>query len=367
MQRPRGPSFPTALIVCGFCLLTRGVWSLAQVPAPGSTQPLPIATADAHPLSIDAEVTDKHGNFISGLQANDFTLLDNKQRAKIVGCREVDSRGPTGEQVHVVIAIDMINTDFTVVAREREQLGEFLRQDGGRLGVPMSIAVLTEKGLKMEKASTRDGNTLLAALDKSDSQLRIEGRTAGFYGAADRLNWSLAQLSQLAAFEATQPGRKLVFVISPGWPLLPWAGLDTTAKDRKWTFNSIVSLTNGLREAHVALYAINPFEIGRSDTFYYQNYLKGVTKANDAEYADLALQVLATHTGGLVEVTGMDIKGEINNAVRDAERYYTITFDARRPDQPDEYHELRLQVAKPGAIARTSSGYYSNTMVLASH
>jgi hypothetical protein len=121
-----------------------------------------------------------------------------------------------------------------------------------------------------------------------------------------------------------------------------------------------VELTNGLREAHVVLYTIDPFELGRTDPFYYQNYLKGVSKVNDAEYADLGLQVLAVHTGGLVQVTGMDIKGEINEAVRDANAYYTLTFDSPPSDRPNEYHGLRLQVDKPSTTVRTSFGYYAN-------
>jgi VWFA-related protein len=187
------------------------------------------------------------------------------------------------------------------------------------------------------------------------------GRSAGFYGAADRMEWSLAQLSQLAAYEATQPGRKLAFFISPGWPMLAWAGIDATDKERRWIFNSIVELSNGLREAHVALYTIDPFELGRTDPFSYESYLKGVPNANKAEYADLALQVLAVHSGGTVQVTGMDIKGEINNAVRDANAYYILTFAALPADRTNEYHDLRLQVDKPGTTVRTTTGYYANT------
>ena len=82
---------------------------------------------------------------------------------------------------------------------------------------------------------------------------------------------------------------------------------------------------------------------------------------NDAEYADLCLQVLAAHTGGLVKVTGMDIKGEISDAARDANAYYTLTFDSSPSDRPNEYRDLQLKVDKPSATARTTYGYYANT------
>jgi VWFA-related protein len=326
-------------------------------PAPAAAD---VPSAESHRVSIDVQVTDKLGHHVSGLQPQDFALLDNKQPRNVVDFREVDTRNSTADPVHVIIVVDMINTGFDVVAREREQLGEFLKQDGGRLAHPTTLAMLTEKGIKIEKASTTDGNALLASLTNADSGLRMEGRAAGFYGAADRMEWSLGQLSELAAYEATQPGRKLAFFISPGWPMLAWAGIDATDKERKWTFNSIVELSNGLREAHVVLYTIDPFDLGRTNPFYYQTYLKGVPTASKAEYADLGLQVLAEHTGGTVQVTGMDIKGEINNAVRDANAYYTLTFDAPPADRTNEYHDLHLQVDKPGTIVRTTAGYYTN-------
>jgi VWFA-related protein len=315
--------------------------------------------ATQKPVSIDVEVTDRLGHPITGLQLQDFTLLDNKQPAKILAVRNVDTR-TAGDPVHVVIVIDTINTRFDVVAREREQLTEFLKQDGGHLAHPTSLAMLTEKGIKIEKNSTTDGNLLAASLGDARSELRFEGSATGFYGAVDRMQWSLGQLSELAAFEATQPGRKLAFFISPGWPLLPYAGIDATTKDRQWTFNAIVHLTNGLRESHIALYTIDPFTLGRTDPFYYQTYLKGVSKPNDAEYADLGLQVLATHTGGTVQTTGMDIKGEINNAIRDAGSYYALTFEAPAAEHPNEYHDLRVNLDKPDTKVRTTTGYYAN-------
>jgi VWFA-related protein len=328
-----------------------------------STQPSSAADAspvDSHRISLEVEVTDKLGHHLSGLQPQDFTLLDNKQPAKVLDFREVDSHNSATDPTRVIIVIDTINTEFEVVAREREQLGQFLKQDGGRLAHPTALAVLTEKGIQIQKSFTTDGNVLMASLDKSNPGLRIEGRSAGFYGAADRLQWSLQQLTEFAAYEGTQPGRKLAFFLSPGWPLLPWSSTDATEKQLQWTFNAIVELSNGLRQGHVVLYALDPFELGRTDPFYYQSYLKGVSNVNHAEYADLALQVLAAHSGGLVQVTGMDIVGEINTAIRDANSYYTLTFEAPTADSINEYHDLHLQVDKPGTTVRTTAGYYAN-------
>jgi VWFA-related protein len=351
-------------IVAGLLL-----FSLAQVQAPAqatvpaapppSPQPAAGAPAPANgPISIDVEVTDKSGKPIRSLEAGDFSLLDNNQPTKLLDFHAIEAQGTTVNQVHVIIAVDAINTGVTVVAREREQLGEFLKQNGGELANPTSMAILSQRGIKVQQGATQDGKTILDSLDKTNSELRIEGRNTGFYGAADRITQSLGQLSQLAALEATRPGRKLVLFISAGWPLLAGAGSQEDMKQRTWVFNTIVDITNGLREAHVTLYTLDPFELGRSNPFYYQSYLKPVTKPGQAEYPDLALQVFSEHTGGLVQLTGNDIKGEINRALEDASAYYTLTFAPAPPGQSTEYHALRVQLDKPGLVVRTTAGYY---------
>ncbi|HEY1903685.1 MAG TPA: VWA domain-containing protein [Terracidiphilus sp.] len=355
---------PPALAVLLFTVVTAA--SRAQAPGPATTGPAtagPVAQAapvDSHHISIDVEVTDKLGHHVSGLTAGDFTLLDNKQPRGILDFHEVDTHNSATDPVHVIIVVDAINTEFIVVAKEREQLDEYLKQDGGHLAHPTSLAFLTEKGLNMQRGSSLDGNALLASLDAANSELRSVGRNAGFWGATERFQWSLDQLGQLAAYESTQPGRKLALFVSPGWPLLAEASVEPTDKQLQWTFKAVVGLTNALREAQLVLYAIDPRTLGRADPFYYQSYLKAPVKVNQAAYPHLGLQVMATHSGGLVEVTGIDVLGAINTAVRDANAYYTLTFEAPSADRVDEYHDLHLQVDKPGVAVRTTAGYYAN-------
>jgi VWFA-related protein len=351
---------PFAALTVAFLLFAPGAAQLCgqgTVPAAPSGPAASAATPSGR-ISIDVVVTDKTGKPISGLEPGEFTLLDNGQPVKALEVHPVQAQGPTASQAHVVIVVDAINTGVNVVAREREQLGEFLKENGGELENPTSIAVLSERGLKVENGSTQDGKNLLASLDKTDSELRVEGRNTGFYGASDRLEQSLGQLSQLAAFEGSQPGRKLLLFISPGWALFARASDYEDLKQRAWVFNSVVQLTNGLREARVTLYTIGPFELGRSNPFYYQSYLKPITKPSQGEYPYLALQVLSEHTGGRVFVNGNDIRGEIDQAVRDAAAWYTLTFDAAPPGPNTEYHALRVQLDKAGLMVRTTAGYY---------
>lgn len=355
-----------AAFFCGILILASSPAECAAqagvpaAPAQSGAAAPPAPATDDRRVTIDIAVTDKSGHPIGGLGAGDFTVLDNDQPQKLLAFQAVDAQGPSAAPVHAVIVVDSINSGVTVVAREREQLGEFLKENGGELAYPTAFAFITDGGLKVQQGSSRDGNAIFAHLTGTDSELRIIGRSQGFYGAADRLERSLGQLSQLAALEAKQPGRKLVLFISPGWPMLSMAAIEADLKQRTWTFNSIVQLTNGLRQARVTLYTLDPFNLGRHNPFFYQSYLKGVTKISQAEYPDLSLQVLSEHTGGQVIVNGNDIKGEIDTALRDATTYYSLSFAAATGGEGVQYHALRVKVDKPGLTVRTTAGYYLN-------
>jgi VWFA-related protein len=358
MQHPHR-SLSLALLAIAALVRCAALPALAQDAIPAAN-----AGADDRRISIDVMVTDKAGTPIQGLQQADFTLLDNKQPQNLIAFQAFGPAQTNPQPTHVVIVIDSVNSPFTTIAREREQIGEYLKQDDGRLAVPTTLAVMTDGGLQLDKGATEDGKALDAVLQKSANDLRTVGRSQGFYGAADRLQRSLSQLSQLTAYEATQPGRKLVLMVSPGWPMLISTQAQTTTKEQAWMFNAIVDFTNALRKADVVLYALDPNQPGRSNPFYYESYLKGVASARKAEYANLALQVFAVHSGGTAQVTGMDVVGELKNDMRDAGTYYRLTFAAQPGDQPDEYHALEVKVTAPNAKVRTSAGYYANTRQL---
>jgi VWFA-related protein len=362
-------SFFLGLLILTGILTGSNVGGVAQAPA-AAPQPQASAVEDgaslpgSHRISIDVVVRDKQGNPVRGLNASDFTVLDNKAPQKLLSFRAIDAQTQHAPGASVLIVLDSINANFGTVARAREELSLFLKQNGGELADPTSVAVFADAGVRIQQDSTRDGNALDVAFNKQTIGLRSVGNSAGFWGATERLETSLNQLSQLAAYEATVPGRKLVLVIGPGWPLLPFAGDQADMKQRTWVFNSIVHLTNGLREAHIALYCLDPFDLGRTDPFYYQGFLKGVAAPKDAQYGNLALQVLADHSGGRVIINGRDISGELNDAVRDAGASYELTFEAARADRPDEYHALAVKVDQSNVTVHTSAGYYAHEQTL---
>jgi VWFA-related protein len=310
-------------------------------------------------MTIHVTVSDKNGHAIEGLQESDFSLLDNKQPQKLLGFRAVDAAVLKSDPVHVVIVVDMINTNVITVGREREEVGAYLKDNSGELLNPTSIAVIADSGVKAAPGSTQDGNKLLAAFNQTQSEMRDIGRSAGFWGDTERLQKSLQDLDQLIQYESRQPGRKLVLFVSPGWPLLMFAGDQSDMKQRDWVFRSVEHFTNSLREANIMLYCVDPFDLGRTNPFLYESYLKGISAAKDATYPALGLQVLAAHTGGQVMTNGRDIAGSLKTAIGDASEGYDLTFAPMPGDRVNEYHALEVRVDKPNIKVRTTSGYYA--------
>jgi VWFA-related protein len=334
--------------------------SVGRLEPPAS---VPLASADRL-MALDVVVTDKSGKPVSGLEQRDFTLLDNKQPQKILSFKAVEGGTATADApVEVMLLIDAVNTEFTNVAIERDQVEKFLRRNGGAFAQPVSLFFFTDSGTT-GSISSRDGNAVIADLDRQQFGLRTIHRSQGVYGAYERIKLSLNALEQIADQEATRPGRKLVVWISPGWPLLNEPGIEQnlTSKQKQELFTSIVALSDALRQARITLYAVDPLgttDAGGFRTVEYMGFSKGVKSAKQAEYGHLALQVLATQSGGRVLNSSNDVAGEVATCVADANSYYVLSFNGLPGDGPNEYHALEIKIDKPGLTAHTRSGYYA--------
>ncbi len=356
------PSCPPLLLLLAALLLPFS--ASAQQP---DTSPRPVnirtgqnptpAQSSTKAVVIDAVATDKAGTPIPALQQDDFTLLDNKNpRALSSFSGHLGKDSP----VEVILVIDAVNTRYSNVAYERSEIDKFLHSNEGQLPYPTTIAIFTDTGTQILPGFSKDGNAISAALKSQDIGLRILRRSAGFYGAEDRLSLSLTALRQLVSAESQRPGRKLIAWISPGWPYLSGPNVQLDKKQQDGIFAEVVSLSTQLRQSHISLYSIDP--IGPADsvfrTMYYRAFLKGVKKPTQTDLGDLSLQVLATQSGGLAISGSSDVAGSLHRCLTDADAFYELTFDPPPAEQPNEYHHLDLLVAKPGLTARTREGYY---------
>ena len=338
-----------------FCVLL-----LAFLPftAPASAQQNTPAGQSPAKLSLDVVVTQSSGPPVPGLRQQDFTLFDNKTPQPITSFHAL---GGSQAPIKVILLVDAVNVPYERIPYERDQIDRFLRANNGHLAHPTTLAIFTDNGTQIQEDASSDGSALSSSLDKAAIGLRTIRRSSGFYGADERVQLSLDALHQLAAREATRPGRKIILWVSPGWPLLSGPRIDLSWKQRQRIYDEIVNLSTALRQARITLYSIDPIGVSESllRTSYYKEFVKGVSKPNDVLLGDLSLQVLATQTGGLVLNASNDITAQLQQCVADTDAYYEFSFNPPPADQSGEYHHVEIQVAKPGLTARTRQGYYS--------
>jgi VWFA-related protein len=331
------------------------VWSTTV--SAQQTSPPP-ATGD---MTLNVVVTPKSGPPVRGLEQSDFTVLVNKVPQTITAFQAIRGREAP---MDVIMVIDDVNTGIEHIAYERSEIDKFLKLDGGRLSNPMALAFVTDQGIKLQESFSTDGNALAAALDQYTLNLHTILRSGGIYSAEERFDVSMKSLYELLSHEATRPGRKLVLWMSPGWPLLSGPGVQEQLDNRQQQqiFKEAVELSNLVLQANVTLYSIDP--LGTADfgtrSFWWQDFTKGLNKPSQAEWGNLALQVLAVQSGGMVLTTGNDITQYVQRCVADAQAYYQITFLPTLEQKKDEmYHRIEVKVNKGGMTARTRQGYYT--------
>jgi VWFA-related protein len=324
-------------------------------------QVTPLAQPAAGPQKIylDVVVSPKGGAPVAKLGQQDFTVFDNKAPQTITSFRAL---GGEAAPVEVILVIDAVNTSYQTVAYERGEIDKFLRANGGHLAYPTTLVIMTDTSTQIQNGFSKDGNRIANALEQYAIGLRSLTRSSGVYGASDRVQISIKALRLLATDEAALPGRKIVLWMSPGWPLLTGPGIELGPKQQQSIFDTVVSISAELRQARITLYSIDPrgaSDAGTSRLFYYQGFLKGIHKPSQTDIADMGLQVIATQTGGLALNSSNDLAGLLQRCMADTNAYYELSFDPPPGDQPNEYHQLEVRVAKPGLIARTRNGYYS--------
>lgn len=309
-------------------------------------------------ISLDVVVTSKSGPPVGGLEQQDFTILDNKVPQKIASFQAIDGgQAP----ISVTIVIDAVNADYHTVAYERDQIDKFLRADKGDLDHYTNLAVLTDNGIQTLADFSKDGNSLSASLDHYTVDLRFVRRSAGFYGATERLQISCQGLHEIVQREAARPGRKILIWVSPGWPLLSGPGVQLDSKERQLFFGDIVGFSTELRQNRTTLYSIDPVgadnQIAR-DT-YWEVFVKGISKPGQVSVGNLGLQVLATQSGGVALSFDNDLAALVHRCLSDTRAYYDISFEPPAGNGEIEFHHLEVRIAKPGFTARTRQGYYS--------
>jgi VWFA-related protein len=313
-------------------------------------------------IKLDVVVTDAAGNPVSGLQRADFGLLENGRQQSILSFQAFHGRGAGAEPpVKIILLMDTIELPADLARSERLAVEAYLQKDGGRLPRPVSVFLLSDTGLWTVTHPSSDGNMLVHEIEHHDlvSVRHNRGWKRGSVPSTGDLRdtpfqSALEALAQIATSERTQPGRKLLVWVGPGWGIGSGAYADAKGSE---VFGSICWFSDLLREAHLVLYSFTVGEITITDTKY-KDYLDGVRIPHKASLMNLYRKVLAVQSGGRVVDDSLDLVQEIERCVQEDGFFYRISFDPFPADHLNEYHDLKVVVNQEGLNARTNTGYY---------
>jgi VWFA-related protein len=147
----------------------------------------------------------------------------------------------------------------------------------------------------------------------------------------------------------------------------PEAGLNDPNEDRR-QFLSDSSMQIELRDVwdlanknNVAIYAVDPRGLATSEFDMSQ---PGMAVQVDRQYLQATmdtLRVLAEQTDGRAIVNRNDIAGGMAQIVRDTSGYYLLGYNSSQERLDGKFHEIKVQVKRPGVQVRARRGYWALT------
>lgn len=341
------------------------------------------ARRESHEIVLNVLVTDATGRPMRGLGENKFTILDGGTAQPITFFRPA-------QPPHVVLLLDAVNSSHWSYSAECKATEQYLNKAGAPLRFAMAIGSLSSSGISVNPES-RDPKTLLGQVraaermplwkdsEQQNSQseavlmegggtinpadVRIKKTDMGSGDKNRRFVLSVDALTRFALKEQNAPGRIVVLWLGAGWPLLigPEFLHDSADKQNRF-FDRIADLENDLRDAQVTLEAVATPELLRESGLskgYFAPFLAAVTGPSAASAANLALPVVAIHSGGQVFDQDKNMAAAIAESLAGINSGYMLVFQSRPSSEPDEYRPLQVAVNVPGASVRTTTGYYA--------
>ncbi|MGD0632325.1 MAG: VWA domain-containing protein [Terracidiphilus sp.] len=372
------------LVLCASSLGFAGQEAHVAAPQAQHAAVPPVTRDEAGGLiHLDALVLGPSGRPVSGLRPEDFTILDNGTPEKILSFHASDGAHASGGSStkpdppsRLILVIDDIDTMPDIQSDEHVAVGHYLRKNGGHLTRPVSVYLISGLGLWTVSHPAGDGNAM--ADDILHNRLKsirpfveTPGKEPSGRLVPDTAAMSaLKSIGQIATEERRRPGRKLLIWVGPGVSLGKGlygigGGLNEVRKTMtKETLDTIWWFSLLMREARIVLYT---FTVGENDPRAQfgqtENYVNGVVIGGGLDppkgtYMSRDRKALAVNSGGLVMEGSFAILEQIESCVREADTFYTLTFDPAHADSLNEHHDLKVLVNKPELTSRTTAAYF---------
>lgn len=377
----------------------------AVAPPCASQEPLDLPgvfseVIDVRVINVEVVVTDEEGSPVHGLGRDDFRLLVDGAERDIDFWSEIREGEPTGgdapADTHSTSYLLFIDDAFTL-SRDRDRVLDELVRDLSHLGPRDRMAVVAFDGRELTQLSpwTRSRRVLAGALRAArarpaDGRRRqrerrfndlagggVAGRTlSGIqHRYAARLGNQIqravmAAVASLRSF-ASPPGRKVMLILSGGWPVSPAeyaitrgsyveeaieGAYDAGVLGYEALYGPLVDTANLLG------YTLYPVDVagiaGRIDPEIPVGLL---SEAGDRSFTGrrgnlhAGMRFLAEKTGGLAVIRETRARA-LQEVAADTRSYYSLGFRVDR-DADGGRHDLAVEVQRPGLEARARQSF----------
>lgn len=372
------------------------------------TQP-PVFRVGTHLVQVNVVVHDKHGDPITTLKKEDFTVLERGKPQQValfsingtasaapatplpphIFSNAVAARGSVPGGVTVIL-LDLVNTGFLDQQRARESVRGFLTQIQPEDRI--AIYTLGQKGLVLLHDYSSDAASLVARLHDARGELSttLDASTLNDDDQQDLIDMGLQDVAEaeqraadffttnrivntLTAFEAIAhhlagiPGHKSLVWVSGGIPLqigfdeMPEAGGTFSNRDRRVFTPEMDAAARALNDSGIAVYPVDargllPPVAFSSTARRAPPKMPTIGQAN----ANIdTMNELAERTGGRAAFNTNDLSRAIRRAVDDGRITYTLGYYSTDDRQDGKFRDIKVTIDRPGAEVRARKGYFA--------
>ncbi len=378
----------------------------------------PVFRAGVNFVRVDVIVTDKNGNPVADLKPDDFEIVEQKTPQKVETFKLIwldggmlagadapprQIRTDSDEETEAAkddVRLFAVFLDDYHVRREsslsaREQVARFVQT---QLGPTDMIGLMYPLQPTAAVRMTRNHDAVSRGIQqflgrKYDYTARNELEEKYAYYPAETVEKIRNQVSMSAIkalilrMGALKEGRKALILVSEGYnAMLPPQMRDPVAaapgmgnpssndpdagngpvEDRA-SFSSTIDLQNDLRDMwdlanrnNVAIYAVDPRGLATNEFGIDQN-INTRTDRNYLNATTETLRTLAVNTDGQAIVNRNDLTMAMKQIVRDQSAYYLLGYNSTFTATDGKFHEIKVNVKRPGVKVRARKGYWAFT------
>ena len=328
---------------------------------------------------VDVVVSDSNGKPVSGLGADDFSILEDgkPQRIRFFDVHDFDSLSdslpklpeslPANTFVNVpagpergplyVLLLDLVDMGVDDQPRAREELLKFIRSKP--LGTRFAIFVYSD-GLHLVQGFTEDRNVLAAAVDPKNPRSHIPRifLYADNYQAYSSLPHVLINI---AKFLAELPGHKNVIWLSASFPssLMPSGDPSTEGLSIN---DEVKEATDTLARGQIAVYPVDVRGLIDSHVMARPNG-GGMATTTDSIALNanhMTEQEIADATGGRAFYNTNDVATALTEATETGGHYYTVSYSPSNQNYNGRLRHIHVELSKRGCRLSYRRSYYGN-------